>query len=333
MRGLAAQPRLPDSRGPLSHAVRRQLLDGATPLPDQAAVTRSDPYGEDVQLALHLCYELHYRGFTHVPDDREWDAGLLGFRSLLEDHFEGRLRRDCRRFHDVDEAFADILVEPVGGSGVSHHLVEQGQLWQMREYAALRSIYQLREADPHLWVVPRLQGRAKAAMVAVEYDEFGCGRAERMHSQLWADLMSDLGLDHAYGRYLESAGSETLATVNLMSLFGLHRRLRGALVGHFAAVEVTSSPGAARLATALRRLGAGSAAQRFYDEHVEADAVHEQLVRREVVGGLLDEEPGLAADVTFGIEATGFLEDRLHARVVGAWLAGRSALRTPLGTP
>ncbi len=42
----------------------------------------------------------------------------------------------------------------------------------------------------------------------------------------------------------------------------------------------------------MRRAGAGPAAVRFYTEHVEADAVHEQLVRREVIGGLLAAEPG-----------------------------------------
>jgi hypothetical protein len=103
-------------------------------------------------------------------------------------------------------------------------------------------------------------------------------------------------------------------------------------VGHFAAVEVTSPPGSRRLAKAMRRSGAGPAAERFYDEHVEADAVHEQVVRREVIGGLLASEPGLESDVVFGIEATGFLEDRLGARLLTAWREERSALRTPLPT-
>ncbi len=60
--------------------------------------------------------------------------------------------------------------------------------------------------------------------------------------------MTDLGLDTAYGRHLDAAPAEMLAVVNLMSLFGLHRELRGALVGHFAEVEITSSPGSRRLA-------------------------------------------------------------------------------------
>ncbi|MGW6745510.1 iron-containing redox enzyme family protein, partial [Streptomyces sp. NPDC055025] len=210
---------------------------------------------------------------------------------------------------------------------VAYHLEHHGELRQLREYAALRSLYHLKEADPHAWVIPRLRGRAKAGMVAIEYDEFGAGRAERIHAELFADLMTDLGLDTGYGHYLDAAPADVLATVNMMTLFGLRRALRGALVGHFACVEVTSSPGARRLAAAMRRTEAGPAAERFYAEHVEADAVHEQVVRREVIGGLLADEPRLEADVAFGADATVFLENRLGARLLDAWRTGRSALR------
>ncbi|WP_446447225.1 iron-containing redox enzyme family protein [Streptomyces hydrogenans] len=89
-------------------------------------------------------------------------------------------------------------------------------------------------------------------------------------------------------------------------------------------------PAASWHAAALRRCGAGEAAARYYDERVEADAVHEQLVRREVVGGLLAEEPGLAAEVAFGAEATVFLEDALAASVTRAWRSGAGALRHPV---
>ncbi|HWI37331.1 MAG TPA: M48 family metalloprotease, partial [Burkholderiales bacterium] len=63
----------------------------------------------------------------------------------------------------------------------------------------------LKEADPHAWVIPRLYGRAKAAMVAIEFDEFGGGRADEIHAQLFADLMADLGLETAYGHYVDAA--------------------------------------------------------------------------------------------------------------------------------
>ncbi|MEX0168303.1 iron-containing redox enzyme family protein [Streptomyces sp. LMG1-1-1.1] len=326
---VTTAPEIPEARGTVSDAVRNRLLGGPGQLPGETEIARCSPYGEDLHLTLHLSYELHYRGFAGVPDTLEWDPDLLRVRALLEHRFESALRHDCRDAPPADEALAALLMEPVDGTGVSRFLLSGGEAWPLREYAALRSVHQLREADPHLWVVPRLNGRAKAAMVAIEYDEYGCGRAERMHSQLYADLMTDLDLDPSYGRYVDAAGAETLAASNLMSFLGLHRRLRGALVGHFAVLETTSPPAAARLAEAMRRTGAGPAAARYYDEHVEADAVHEQLVRREVVGGLLDDDPGLAPDVAFGIAATCLVEDSLARHVTEAWSRGETALRTP----
>ncbi|MFD3918978.1 iron-containing redox enzyme family protein [Streptomyces sp. NPDC058595] len=326
-----AGPALPPGRGELSDGVVRALLGHpGAPLPPGSAADEADPYGEDLHLALYLCYELHYRGFRGVDADREWDPELLRLRAELERPFLQALRRDTGRRTDSDEAFAGILVERLDADGLSHFLRDEGELWQLREYAAQRSLYHLKEADPHAWVIPRLRGRAKAAMVAVEFDEFGGGRVDRMHSRLFADLMTDLGLDTAYGRYVAAATAEMLASVNLMSMFGLHRALRGALVGHFAAVEVTSSPASRRLAEAMRRVDAGEAAVHFYAEHVEADAVHEQVVRRDVVGGLLEDEPWLEADVAFGVDATDLLDTRLATSTLAAWRDGVSSLRTPL---
>ncbi|MEV0575161.1 iron-containing redox enzyme family protein [Streptomyces sp. NPDC050392] len=325
----APAPRLPKARGPLSASVIATLEGHRPELPGGEEIGRADPYGEDLQLLLYVLYELHYRGFEGVDESLEWDPALLRVRADAEAAFLRVLRDATSGGQDVPEAIGALLVEPAGDDGhsVSHFLRAEGDLRQLAEYAALRSLYHLKEADPHIWVVPRLRGRAKAAMVAIEYDEFGAGRAENIHARLFADLMADLGLDPAYGGYLEMAPAQVLATVNLMSLFGLHRSLRGALVGHFAAVEVTSSPGSRRMSQALGRAGAGAAAQRFYDEHVEADAVHEQVVRRDVIGGLLEDEPHLAADVVLGVEATGHLEERLSSYLLSAWRAGRTALR------
>ncbi|MDJ0386057.1 iron-containing redox enzyme family protein [Streptomyces sp. G-G2] len=328
----ATEPDLPTARGPVSAVVIAALrAGGGRSLPDDSAVARTDPYGEDLHMALYVLYELHYRGFAGVGEALEWDPGLLRLRRALEERFLAALREDVPADRTAAEVFDELLVEPVAQVGsVSGHLAHDGELWQMREYAALRSLYHLKEADPHAWVIPRLRGRAKAAMVAIEFDEFGGGRAEHMHSRLFADLMRDLDLDPGYGRYLDAAPAEALATVNLMSLFGLHRALRGALVGHFGCVEVTSSPGSRRLADAMRRLGAGAAAEHFYAEHVEADAVHEQLVRREVIAGLLEDEPHLDADVAFGADATNFLDDRLGEVLLAAWGRGDSALTVAL---
>ncbi|MFD8685908.1 iron-containing redox enzyme family protein [Streptomyces sp. NPDC059651] len=320
-------PAMPRPRGPLSAGLFAALASPQHVPPGADEVAAADPYGEDLQLALYMLYELHYRGFAAVAEDREWDPELMPLRRALERRFLRALRTDVLPGRSADEAIGELLTEPTDRRGsVSHHLEHDGELWQIREYVALRSLYHLKEADPHAWVIPRLRGRAKAGMVAIEYDEFGAGRAENIHAQLFADLMEDVGLDTRYGHYVEVAPAAALAVVNLMTLFGLHRALRGALVGHFACVEITSSPGSRRLAAAMRRVGAGPAAERFYTEHVEADAVHEQVVRREVIGGLLAEEPSLDTEVAFGADATVHMEGRLASHLLNAWQTGRSAL-------
>ena len=327
---------LPESRGPLSAAVFNALR-GSPCVP--RVPEDVDPYGDDFQLALYCCYELHYRGFAGVSDDREWSPSLLTTRAAMEARFLSALRADVHSVGpkrpdsadgDVDAALAGLLIEPVDAKGVSHHLRRDGELWQMREYVALRSIYHLKEADPQAFVIARLDGAAKAAMVTIEHDEYGAGNPDRMHARLFADMMDSLGLCSEYGHYLDVAPAEALAEVNLMSMFGLHRGLRGALIGQFATVELTSSPGSDRLVKALRRMDAPEAAVEFYSEHVEADAVHEQLVRHGVIAPLLAAEPELAKDVVFGIRASGLLADRLAELLLARWARGRSALRIAL---
>lgn len=324
---MAELPRLPLPRGPLSAAVIDTLRSGVGP---SARSCAADPYGEDLQLALYCCYELHYRGFAGVPDEREWDPTLLGFRAVMERELLAALRRDVAGGADLDAELAALLVEPVDARGVSHHLHRDGERWQVREYVAHRSLYHLKEADPQAWVIARLDGPAKAALVTVEHDEYGAGDPDRMHAHLFAEMMASLDLDTSYGAYLDAVPAQTLAEVNLMSLCGLHRRLRGALVGQLATVELTSSPGSDRLVRAMQRLGLPEPAVAFYAEHIEADAVHEQLIRRGVIAPLVAAEPELAADVVFGIQASTLLADRLGDLLLESWAQGRSALRHPL---
>jgi hypothetical protein len=68
----------------------------------------------------------------------------------------------------------------------------------------------------------------------------------------------------------------------------------------------------------------------IYREHVEADAVHEQVVRADVVGDLVAREPHLDRDVIFGIRARDVVEERLADYMMECWAAGGSSLRRPL---
>jgi hypothetical protein len=329
--------RLPEPRGPLSDAVRRDLLDGSELSPETlalgerlAASTADALTDEDLQITLAVCYELHYRGFDGVPESWEWAPSLLQLRAALEGPHLAALAELVGPVQvtgePIDRQLAALIAADDGPS-LSSYMAKRGTLEQWREYLTVRSVYHLKEGDPHTFAVPRLSGRTKSAMVEIQADEYGGGTAARMHSELFAGLMRDLDLDATYGALWDDAPAAAFASVNTMSVFGLHRRWRAAAVGHLTAVEMTSSEPSRRYSAGLRRLGFDERTTVFYDEHVEADAVHEQIAAVDMCGSLVAEQPELAADVLFGA-ASALVLDGVTARcLLGAWEAGRSGLR------
>ena len=327
---------LPASRGPVSERLLAELTQPPHELEGVAVPASANPLGDDdLQLALYVLYELHYRGFDEVDDAWEWEPSLLAHRSVLERLFEDGLF-DAVGFpagapapEEMDLALRAIADDDDGPS-LSKHVDREATLDQVLEFLVHRSAYQLKEADPHSWALPRLSGGPKAALVEVQADEYGGGRAERIHAQLFADSMAAVGLDSAYGAYLDHIPAVTLATVNLMSLLGLHRRWRGAIVGHLALFEMTSSIPNRRYANALRRHGHEGAATEFFDEHVEADAVHENVAAVDLAGGLARDEPKVAPDIVWGARALAELDARWGGHVLAAWERGESSLLAPL---
>jgi hypothetical protein len=294
-----------------------------------------DPIADlDLQLALYVCYELHYAGFDGVDERWEWAPELLAYRAEIEAAFEMAVDdltppTGPTELASVGESLQAIVAED-DGPPLSRYLETTGTRDQILEHVVHRSPYQLKEADPHSWAIPRLTPAPKAALLEVQFDEYGGGRAERMHAVLFAKTMTALGLDDTYGAYLELVPGVTLAGVNLLSGFGLHRRRRGALVGHLAAFEMTSSVPNRRYGNALRRLGYDKTVTDFYDEHVEADAVHEAIAAWDLAGGLARDEPDLAEDILFGARALLAVEGRWAGHLLGCWDAGTTSLRRAL---
>jgi hypothetical protein len=330
----AKGPELPQPRGSLSaqlvELLRVPPLEWATPAIDEPARASDDAMGEDFQLSLYLLYELHYRGFREVDEAWEWDPALIGLRRDLEAAFERRLRSELPTPatiapQDLGAAIMDT-VRADDSAELSRHMERQASLEQFRELLIHRSAYQLKEADPHSWAIPRLDGPAKAALVEVQADEYGGGAAARVHSTLFAKAMTALGLDPTYGAYLDRIPAVALATVNLMSMCGLNRRLRGAIVGHLAAFETTSPVPNGRYAKGLRRLGQGEDAVDFFDEHVEADSVHENIAVFDLAQGLAIQEPALIPDILFGVHALLDLDGRFATHLLGSWEAAESSL-------
>src|SRR5512144_1326370 len=204
-------PQLPTPRGALSELLIATLSDpppahdeAGGPLAGQAG---DGALGEDFQLSLYLLYELHYRGFAGVDEDWEWQPSLLGLRSALEADFEATLRELVAAPDPpaADRIGGEIMrmVEADDPPALSSYMERSASLEQFREFLVHRSAYQLKEADPHSWAIPRLHGPAKAALVEVQADEYGGGRSDRVHATLFAKAMRALDLDPAYGAYLD----------------------------------------------------------------------------------------------------------------------------------
>lgn len=327
---------LPEPRGALTEELLAALAlpphTATLPAPGEVAAPLR---GDDLHLALYLCYELHYRGLPGVDDRWEWEPSLLAFRRGLEDVFEAALLdtlgppRETADAREMDLALRAIA-DADGAPSLSRRVEALATLDQVHEFVVHRSAYQLKEADPHSWALPRLHGGPKAAMVEIQADEYGGGRPDRIHAVLFARTMRALGLDDTYGAYLDAIPGVTLATVNLMSFCGLHRRWRGAITGHLALFEMTSTVPNRRYANGLRRLGFGEDATDFFDEHVVADAVHENVAAVDLAGGLVKQQPALGPSVLWGARALIEVEGAWASHVVGAWDRGESSLRRPL---
>jgi hypothetical protein len=352
---------LPPARGTLSEYLLRQLAGPARPLSGWPVPDDDPLFGEDGALALYCLYELHYRGFAGVDDRWEWEPTLLALRAELEDDLEARLRklaagvgaptadatpagearddrdgagpavRDRADLAEVPAAGVPAALREIircsAGPSLSAYLAEEGSLAQFREFAVHRSLLQLKEADPHSWAIPRLSGLAKAALMEIQADEYGSGQARDAHQNLFGVTMLALGLDPGYGHYLDRVPGTTLATVNLPTFLGLHRRLRAALVGHLAVFEMTSVEPMGAYAAALRRHGLGAGARHFFEVHVVADAHHQHVAAEQLAGGLAQAEPALADDILFGARAIMAVEGRCSSAILAAWRAGRSSLR------
>lgn len=320
---------MPPPRGELTEGLfgfleGRLGVPGADRVPDD--VLRDD----DAQLGLFVAHELYYGGVEGVDPDAEWDPALIAFRDALERRMLEQLREEvggspATRPDEVGQAVFD-LVAADEDTGLSRFLAARSSLEQFREFVMHRSAYQLKEADPHTFAIPRISGPPKAAMVEIQADEYGGGESERMHSRLFARTMEELGLSTEFGRYVPELPATTLCTVNLISLFSLRRRWRGALVGHLACFEISSPGPNRRYANGLRRLGFGERACEFFDEHVEADSVHENIAAFDLAGGLATQEPELAGDILFGVRSLLLCEQLFARHLVASFEAGRSSL-------
>ena len=156
---------LPPPRGPLSE----QRFEGLEGRPDRGlgepdSIDCVDPIGdEDLQLALYVAYELHYTAIDGVDERWEWAPSLISFRAALERPFEDAIAElvapaEVAELESVGAALQAIVADDPGPP-LSRYLEIQGTREQMRSTSSTARGYQLKEADPHTWAIPRLRRR------------------------------------------------------------------------------------------------------------------------------------------------------------------------------
>ena len=131
------------------------LRDTPGALPHHDPPPPEDPLAdEDLQLALYLAYELHYRGLPGVDERWEWSPSLLALRGALEARFEAALRDAVGPVGPLPAADRmDVALRAIEEAGeapsLSRHIEREATREHVLEFMAHRSAYQLKEADPH----------------------------------------------------------------------------------------------------------------------------------------------------------------------------------------
>ncbi len=331
--------RLPAPRGPISTELFACLSGEPGPVPsrltellDALPVTTADARSdEDVQISLWVCYGLTYEGFDGVDERWEWQPSLLAVRGALEAVFERDLLAEAQVPADLTpEKVPAFLMERCGATSPAAFLKfmqQDATIEQFKELVITRSIDALHEGDAHTWGIPRVNGRAKAALIEIQADEYGGGMPGRLHAELYAILMSELDLDPEYGAYIEQIPAVALVLHNIRSFFGLHRRWRGGILGNLAATEIGSSLINRHFSEGLARLGGSKRSRWFYDEHILADAVHEQLAAHDMCGAFVADYPAEWERVVIGALATLSVRALFARSVVDPWAAGGTSLR------
>lgn len=340
-------PGLPGPRGASSQhlfdVLRRDARDVDTNELDELVAAASAPApaivdDEDRLIMLWVLQELGYHGFQDVDDRWEVDHRAVWLRVTLEDALESALRPiiDPVVERTLTEARTDLAEtlfslperEFADTPSLAAYARRKMSIEQWCEMLVLKSAYQLKEGDPHTFAVPRLSAEAKLAMVEIQFDEYGSGRLADLHSELFARAMVTVGLRDDFGAYADCWPAPVLAANVALNWWSSRREWAGAVAGHLAMIETTSSLPCRKYVAGAQRLGLPEDGWRYFDEHVEADAAHEQIAIRQMCPAAAEADgPG---KVIFGFVAGLYLDGRIAEYALQRWESGESALRHPL---
>jgi hypothetical protein len=282
---------------------------------EEIAIAAFDLEGpEALETAHRTLYALYADRVWRAPSEprqANLQSTLDRVRANLEHGFRGylALRLRAARIAEPDrdnlEAwFIDLatgphpLEDPEWADFIREHITLQ----QLREIVANRSLFFLREPDPWIYAVPTLRGVAKAGLIDLLLDEYGWGKLDRMHSSVYARLMSALALEPAIDHFESVAEWRYLATLNHQWMLALTPECSRRLLGTIYLTEADSPGSMSNYLRAWERLGVSDPnVLEFYEIHVTADENHKDIALHEVVLPVCAEQPEAAGDIAAGI--------------------------------
>ena len=222
-------------------------------------------------------------------EDWEWHPSLLGLRSGSERRHFAALRdagRAAGRRPGCRSTGLAELVAADDGPSLSSHGQAARDLDQFREFVAHRSVYHLRRRTRTAGRSPGSAVRRRPRWWRSRPTSTATAAPDRMHAELFAGAPSTgWAWTPTYGAHVDEAPGGDVGDHQPDVAVRAAPTLAWRALGHLAAFEMTSSLPNRRYGNGLRRLGFDELATRFYDEHVEADAVHEQIAAHDMCGG------------------------------------------------
>lgn len=334
--GTHARMQLPAERGELSSLLFARLRGQPTSLGRHPHVRQVDD--DDFQVSLFVLQQLDFRPIDDVSVEWAEEPSLLALRLDLEHQQERTLRDECAgracTADEVPDAIVQLLNDAEGPS-LSSWMEDNGSIDHLREFALHRAAYQLKEADPHSFAIPRLDaGMAKTALLEIQLDEYGRTEPSEAHAELFRHTLEALGLEAHREDLVDLLPASTLRTNTVLNGFTRSRRTLGACLGHLAVFEMTSVEPMARYAATCRRVLKGdraTTAARFYDVHVAADGLHQRIAIDRLVRGFVEQYPDEATELLFGAAALMRIEAQFSNHLLQSWRDDRTSLRRPLG--
>lgn len=213
------------------------------------------------------------------------DADQYSWMRATEDAWVGQLAREhvaeAPRFGSVAELFTALG---------ELHAAEEADVPESQDYLALSAsmdefkkvveqfaVDGLIESQGLLAVVPRLPYRSGMAVFRVLIDEFGCGNEEQAHSQLYRDLLTELGMSVELENYIDTTVAECLCYVNLFHWLAARAETPEYFLGAYAYFETSVLYAFKSYAQAAKRLGIKQ--HGYFTEHLYVDQYHSRQMR------------------------------------------------------